>query len=417
MNILFLVKFYQPFDRGGSEWSTHDLAKLLVKKGHYLTILTPNYGGAVSNEVIEGIKIQRLPFIKLDNPKGPIAPYWTNNIIWFIYSTIYAIYVSLKVHVDIIHAHSNEFIPAAAVASTILNKPSIVTFRDYQALCNLGFCLWGKNRVCDLKEFLTSDFPFFYQNYIQNKNLLKYSLLLIAAIRARLMQKTIYFFAKKIDYQIGVSQKVVQVFRANSIEKIIKIYNPVIIDTKIPEKSYSEILYIGKFSKGKGVDILFSQILDILKVIPQARFKFIGSGYLQKELKNKTRKRKLGEKVTFTDQINHDQALSMIKKAGIVVVPSIWPEPLPRSALESILSGIPVVATDVGGLREVVINNIYGILCKPDARSIKDAVITAFRHKEKFRGKIAKDIDKLQKHFGENVVSMYQKVYQSAVSK
>ena len=63
MKILFLVKFYMPFDRGGSEWSTHDLAKLLTARGHKVTILTPNYG-AKKEERLDGIAVKRFPFFK-----------------------------------------------------------------------------------------------------------------------------------------------------------------------------------------------------------------------------------------------------------------------------------------------------------------------------------------------------------------
>lgn len=413
MKILFLVKFYQPFDRGGSEWSTHDLAKLMVKNGHQVTIITPNYG-AKSHEFIEGIKIRRIPFIKLNNPKGPIAPYWTNNIIWFLYSTLYCTYESFKNEVDIIHAHSNEFIPAAVVASLILKRPSVATFRDYQAICSLGFCLWQKDRACNFSDFVKNDFSFFYNHYAQHKNPIGHLILLSAAIRARIIQKIIYFFARKINYKIAVSQKVASIFKSNGIKVTAVIHNPVIIRTKIIQRSSNEIVYVGKFSKGKGVDMLVDLIPDILKEIPQAKFKLIGSGYLEKELKINAKKMHFGKNVTFSGQIRHSQVLAEVKNAVLVVVPSIWPEPLPRSAIEAILSGTPVVAADVGGLNEVIRDNVYGILCEPNASSLKKAIIKGFTIKNTLRKNIRKDLTKLRKHFAEEVTAKYEKIYQLA---
>ena len=183
MNILFLVKFYQPFDRGGSEWSTHDLAKLLTSRGNSVTILTPNYGYK-SQEIIEKINVKRIPFpIKLKNPKGEIAPFWTNNMLWYLYSFIYCIYFCKKNKVDIIHIHSNEFIPAAVITSFITKIRTVVTFRDYQALCPLGFCLWDKKRACNLRAYFNEDFIFFWNNYVKSKNILVFFLLLLAALR------------------------------------------------------------------------------------------------------------------------------------------------------------------------------------------------------------------------------------------
>ncbi len=56
MKILFLAKFYQPFDRGGSEWSTRDLAYLLTGNGHSVTVVTPNFG-AKSKDTIDKINL------------------------------------------------------------------------------------------------------------------------------------------------------------------------------------------------------------------------------------------------------------------------------------------------------------------------------------------------------------------------
>src|SRR3990167_1805174 len=123
MKILFLVKFYQPFDRGGSEWSAHDLAKLLVEKGHSVTVLTPNYSNQKSREIIDGIEINRHRFfIKLSNPKSQISPIWTNNTFWFIYSSFLCTWLVLREKFDLIHVHNNEFIPASIIASIFTKK-------------------------------------------------------------------------------------------------------------------------------------------------------------------------------------------------------------------------------------------------------------------------------------------------------
>ena len=415
MKILFLIKFYQPFDRGGSEWSTHDLAKLMVKNGHQVTILTPNYG-TKTKIVIEGIEIVRFPFIKLKNPKSQLAPFWTNNIIWFIYTSLYCSLLAYKEKVDIIHVQSNEFIPAAVISSKILRKPTLATFRDYQALCSLGFCLWRKDRVCDFSEFFKKDFAFFYQNYVGNKNPIKYLILLAAAIRGRIMQKIIYFFAQRIDYKIAVSGKVAKIFRVNGVGKIVAIHNPVIINTKPIIKPSNEIIYLGRFSKGKGIDIFFNLIPQLLKDLPQAKFKLVGSGYLEKDLKAAAVKMQLEDKVSFTGQIDHQQVLSEVKKAALIAVPSIWQEPLPRSAIEAILSGTPVVATKVGGLKEVVKDKVYGILCMPDENSLKDAIVSCFIHKEEFKKNILADLSKLRKHFTNDVAASYLKIYQKTIN-
>ena len=63
MKIVFVIEYFFPFDKGGSEWSTFYLAKGLVKSGHKVTILTPDYGSD-RQQTIEGVQILRYPFYK-----------------------------------------------------------------------------------------------------------------------------------------------------------------------------------------------------------------------------------------------------------------------------------------------------------------------------------------------------------------
>lgn len=414
MNILFLVKFYQPFDRGGSEWSTHDLAKLLSQKGHNVTVLTPNYGSAGKKEIIEGISICRMPFFKkLKNPKDQLAPWWTNNIFWFALTILFCLWFVAKQKFDIIHIHSNEFLPAGVITALLTAKPTVATFRDYQIICNLGFCLWRSPKACNWYQYLKNDFSFFYENYVLAKRPYKFLLLTVAALRARISQKLLYFFAKRVDYKIVVSQKVADVFKANGIPSSKVIHNPVIVSHRA-SKPTNDIIYIGRFSKGKGLDLYFDLIPKISKKIPNAQFKLIGSGYLKEELTKKIPP-SLANKILFTGQLTHDQVLKIVAKAALVVVPSIWPEPLPRTAIEAILLQTPVVATNVGGIAEVIANNRYGILVNPTSASLTTAIIKGFQRKEWLAKNIQKDLSILKRHFSSKIQEEYLKIYQQAV--
>lgn len=415
MNILFLAKFYTPFDRGGSEWSIHDLAYLLTKDGHKVTIITPNYG-AKSEEEIDGPNIIRIPFpIKFKNTKGSIAPFWTSNIIWFIYTAIFCLYLAIKNHCEIIHVQNNEFLPAGVISAKLSGKKTVATFRDYQTVCNLGFCLWHKNRSCSLEEYLQNDFKFFFDNYVTNKNIFKYYLLKIAVLRAWVMQKILYFFANHIDYKIAVSQKVKTIFETNGINNLKVIHNPVIITNKLSNSYTNKITYIGKLSKGKGVDIFIEAIPKIASTFSGVSFEIIGSGYLKGKLVDFVRLANLKPKVKFVGHLSHDEALKRVSKAALVVVPSAWPEPLPRSVIETILSGTPVVATNVGGISEIIRNDYYGILASPRKNDLEKAIIEGFNKKDEFRKNIRIDINKLKNHFSKEVLISYEGLYEEAL--
>ena len=412
MNILFLVKFYEPFDRGGSEWSTHDLAKLLTVRGHRVTILTPNYG-AKREETLDGIEIKRFSFIKkLKNPKAEITPWWTNNLIWFLYTSLICTFYVFKEKYDVIHAHSNEFLPAAVIAGAITKKKTIATFRDYQTICSFGFCLWHREKACNFTSYLKDDFEFFYQNYISNKNQLKYAILYLAAIRSWIVTKLLFYFATKVRHKIAVSKQLANIFEANGIGNMITVHNAVIVNAAA-KKPKDEIAFIGKFSKGKGPDLFLESVPRISSQFPNLRYRFVGSGILEDYLREKTKEYKLQDKVIFTGRVPHEKAIQFIAGSSLVVVPSIWPEPLPRSVIETILVGTPVVATNVGGIGEVLRNNVYGLLTRPDQNNLEATIIRAIGKRDAFRKNISKELKDLKEHFTTQSVQKYLQIYQT----
>lgn len=411
MKILFLVKFYPPFDRGGSEWSTHDLAYLLSKKGHKVSILTPNYG-AKQYEKLLNTEIFRFPFpLKLKKKYHQPAPWWTNNIFWILFSTYFCFKHVIHDKVDIIHVHSNEFIPAAVIVGLITRKPTVATFRDYQVICNLGFCLWHKNKSCSISEYIRSDIRFFLKNYSQSSNGLLKVLIFAALLRAKFYQQILKFFAAKINFKIAVSQKVKEIFTKNGFKNIQVINNPIIISPPVKVTKENTIICTGKLSKGKGVDLLFRSLPQVFKQTSASNIEIVGSGHLFDKLKKMTQNSKLSSKIKFTGHIAHDEVLKKVSRASITVVPSVWPEPLPRTIIESILCQTPVVATDVGGNREIIKDNVYGKICKPDTRSLTKAIILTWGKRKAFMKNLYSDIQIIQKKYSSDVLVAYEKIY------
>lgn len=416
MKILFLAKYYQPFDRGGSEWSTRDLACLLIKDGHNVTVVTPNYG-AKTEETIDNVNIIRIPFpIKPKNPTKSIAPFWTNNLIWFIYSSLFCLYIVIKKRYKIVHIQNNEFVPAGVIASKILGKKVVATFRDYQLICNLGFCLWKSDKSCSWNKYLNGDLPYFYENYVENKSIIRKLVLVIAVVRARLIQIVVFQLAKHIDYKIAVSKKVKSIFEKNGISNLKVINNAVIINKRLVKTRNRNIIYVGKLSKGKGIDILVQTFSKLLLKKNEISFEIIGSGHLEDEIRQYLKSGDLLSDVKLIGHLSHKEVLNKISKAALVIVPSIWPEPLPRSVIESILSGTPVVASDVGGIREVLKNNTYGLLAKPNKRSLQASIEKGYNNREKFRSNIKNDIKKLRMHYTQDTLKLYEQVYTEALN-
>ena len=79
--------------------------------------------------------------------------------------------------------------------------------------------------------------------------------------------------------------------------------------------------------------------------------------------------------VEVTGELPHAKVLDMIRRAGMLVFPSVCYESLGYAALEAMSAGIPVVASDIGAQAEVVADGVSGLLFTTgDAASLASAV-------------------------------------------
>jgi len=168
-------------------------------------------------------------------------------------------------------------------------------------------------------------------------------------------------------------------------------------------------LFAGRLTIGKGVGLLIETLSKPLKFFPDYKFYFVGEGPLKDNLikLNKTNKN-----VHILGQISHENLLRLMSKVKLVLVPSLWPEPFGRVALEAISQGTPVVATRSGGLPEIVSDGKYGLSVDATASAVRKGIEKAIGESEKYRKNIKNDFGKIRRRFQKDIVNSYLNLYQ-----
>jgi glycosyltransferase involved in cell wall biosynthesis len=89
-----------------------------------------------------------------------------------------------------------------------------------------------------------------------------------------------------------------------------------------------------------------------------------------------------GTRIEFTGWVNQERRDALLLEADVAVVPSIWPEPFGRIGAEAALAGVPVVAFDVGGVREWLLDGVNGFLAPspPSAKGLAVALRRLLDH-------------------------------------
>jgi glycosyltransferase involved in cell wall biosynthesis len=130
----------------------------------------------------------------------------------------------------------------------------------------------------------------------------------------------------------------------------------------LPEENI--VLFVGRLVYEKGIHVLINAVPKILSKV-NAKFIIVGSGYMKEQLLNIVRSMGLEHKVLFEGFMDEVTLLKLQRCADVSVVPSLF-EPFGIVALEAMAAQSPVVASDTGGLSEIIEHDVTGVKVYPN---------------------------------------------------
>ena len=171
---------------------------------------------------------------------------------------------------------------------------------------------------------------------------------------------------------------------------------------KFTKPSNKIILYVGRFVEAKGIEYLIRSLQEIKN--KNVHLILAGDGILFSELKNLVKSLNLQKKVTFFGRANRQQLGWLYKISDVFVVPSIIDsygstESMGLVIPEAMESGLPVIASSVGGIIEIMKNEVNGLLVpQKDTTALANAIDRVLSD-EIFRKKIIENSKETVKEF------------------
>ena len=145
-------------------------------------------------------------------------------------------------------------------------------------------------------------------------------------------------------------------------------------------------LAIGRLNREKDFFTLIEAFKSVTKRSSGCKLCIVGEGPLRQPLEEKVRTEGLGGHVVFTGAC--DDVHALFSEAQAFVLSSAW-EGMPNVILEAMATGLPVVATDIGGVPELVKHGQNGLLVPPrDPVSLAEAMLHIMTLTNEERGKM-----------------------------
>lgn len=141
-------------------------------------------------------------------------------------------------------------------------------------------------------------------------------------------------------------------------------FNPA---STVKDYGRKRLCFVGRLDQQKNIKVLIEAVSDL-----DVDLDIIGQGVLYAQLSSIA---VTNPRIRFLGALTHKQLPDVLRSCSVFILPSLY-EGHPKVLLEAMACGLPVIGTDVPGIKEVISHGVNGWLCKPDADSIRQAIQT-----------------------------------------
>ena len=163
-----------------------------------------------------------------------------------------------------------------------------------------------------------------------------------------------------------------------SFDKINIIPNSINPDVFCPipniDKDPYRLGFVGRFSQEKNLPLLIEAISGIQDV----SLLLIGDGDQRQEIETKALG--LGVSIEFCGNVPNYRLPELLNTCQAFILPSQW-EGMPKALLEAMSCGLPVIGTDVPGIRDLIVHDQNGYLCAPTIKGLREAIRSVLNDK------------------------------------
>jgi glycosyltransferase involved in cell wall biosynthesis len=363
MKIAIITNLFLPKWLAGTEIATYNMAMHLSRRGHEVHVITSHDDGLSDFDEENGFYIHRITWQKI-HILGSLS-FWLKIFLMI-----------RKIKPDIVHAQDLYMGIPACLTKKILKIPYVVWGQGSDVYCP-SLCI----RISTKPVLQNADAILALTENMKNK------------------LKDIY------DSEISVVP--------NGID--LKEYSGEMINSDKDHKT-KNILFVGSLYPIKGVQYLIMAMKLVHDKLPDAKLILVGDGKERERLAALSIQFDIQNYVQFVGKIPHKMVQTFMQRADVFILPSLS-EGLPNVILEAMACGLPIVASRVGGIPDIITNDVNGYLVEvKDTDDIANKIILLLQN-DTLRKKLSDNNKHLVKKYAwDNVIVELEKIYGSTIS-
>lgn len=356
------------FYGGGDSTYCFNLADLLKAQGHQVAFFAMQDERNLPDANAD-LFVSHIDFRELNRNKNPLAGAQVLGRVIYSgearakFSRLLERFPPDLVHLQNLHAHIT---PSVILEAKRRGLPVVWTLHDYKLICpNSHFLLDRTGAICE-----ACGSNHFYQPIFTRCK--KGSLLASAMAGVEAYAHLAMRIRAHVDFFLAPSQFLQNKLLDRGFLSRQVIHLPLFLpENKFQATTEDEnyILFLGKLEPIKGI----AGLLRAVRRVPQVKLVLVGRA---DESLAASLPELLPPNATHLGPVFGDDLLRLLRRARAIVLPSLWYENQPFSILEAFASSKPVIATNLGGMSELVKNQERGLLVPPgDEKALANAML------------------------------------------
>jgi glycogen(starch) synthase len=302
----------------------YGLSRALVKEGVETIVFTCEFPGTPREEKVDGVRVFRVDSYRAPTPDLGTWDFLMNQS---MEETAAEILTTDSGRVDILHAHEWLVAKASIGLKHMLRIPLISTIHATEYGRRNGLHDDNERMIHQTEQWLTFE-----------------SWRVICCSR---------YMADHVSWLFSLPHdKVEAIPNGVDVAEFVGTFNKTSFRRLYATPSEKIVLFVGRLVYEKGASLLVEAMPHILSRV-NAKFVFVGEGYMKDQLRSRVQQLGLSEKAYFTGYVDEKNLRQLYRIADVCAFPSLY-EPFGIVALEAMAARSPVVVADTGGLSEVV---------------------------------------------------------------
>lgn len=386
LRILIVTDAFPPVC-GGSGWSTWELARGLIGRGHHVEVVKaePGTPAGVSERTYEGLRVTDFRRPAANIPV--VRNFQKNERLWSALEQ----YLTRRLRsdrFDLIHGqHVMTAVPSIRAAA-VVGIPSVATVRDYWPVCYWSDLIYDPASSALCPGCSTAMMMRCVRPRAGSAAVAAWTLIPYMKANLQTKRRTLGRASAVIVPSHALAGDLEQRAPELAETTVYTIPNPVdmtrldeVHRNTAPPRADPYVLYAGKLATNKGVQFLVRAIADA--GIPWPLI-VAGDGPLRSALE--TEARACGVQMEVLGWIPRDEVLRWMRHASLLAFPSYGPESLSRVLIEAAALGVPIAAMDTGGTRDIIHPGVTGLLAADPSEWRRD--LSRLYHDERLRASL-----------------------------